>query len=90
MLIKPATRRVAGRSPAIGFIFLFVAGLKANCYKLGAAFGKGKVMFSIMLVLPLLGFAEFIGLGLVESVEVVVAGLALLLAGMLPPVRKYS
>ena len=31
LLIKPATRRVAGRSPAIGFIFLFVAGLKANC-----------------------------------------------------------
>ena len=24
---------VAGRSPAIGFIFLFVAGLKANCCK---------------------------------------------------------
>ena len=31
LLIKPTTRRVAGRSPAIGFIFLFVAGLKANC-----------------------------------------------------------
>ena len=30
LLIKPATRRVAGRSPAIGFILLFVAGLKAN------------------------------------------------------------
>ena len=30
LLIKPATRRVAGRSPAIGFIFLFVAGLKAK------------------------------------------------------------
>ena len=33
LLIKPATRRVAGPSPAIGFIFLFVAGLKANCCK---------------------------------------------------------
>ena len=31
--IKPATRKVAGRSPAMGFIFLFVAGLKANCCK---------------------------------------------------------
>ena len=31
LLIKPATKRVAGRSPAIGFIFLFVAGFKANC-----------------------------------------------------------
>ena len=31
LLIKPATKRVAGQSPAIGFIFLFVAGLKANC-----------------------------------------------------------
>ena len=31
LLIKPTTKRVAGRSPAIGFIFLFVAGLKANC-----------------------------------------------------------
>ena len=30
LLIKPTTRRVAGRSPAIGFIFLFVADLKAN------------------------------------------------------------
>ena len=30
LLIKPATRRVAGRSLAVGFIFLFVAGLKAN------------------------------------------------------------
>ena len=33
LLIKPTTKRVAGRSPAIGFIFLFVAGLKANCCK---------------------------------------------------------
>ena len=33
LLIKPATRRVAGRSPAIGFILLFVAGLKANSCK---------------------------------------------------------
>ena len=31
LLIKPTTKRVAGRSPAIGFIFLFVADLKANC-----------------------------------------------------------
>ena len=31
---KPATRKVAGRSPAMGFIFLFVAGLKANCCNL--------------------------------------------------------
>ena len=35
LLIKPATRRVAGRSPAIDFIFLFVAGLKANCCRTG-------------------------------------------------------
>ena len=34
MLIKPATRKVAGRSPAIGFILLFVAGLKANSCKI--------------------------------------------------------
>ena len=34
LLIKPATRRVAGRSPAIGFLLLFVAGLKANSCKI--------------------------------------------------------
>jgi hypothetical protein len=28
---KRATKRVAGRSPAMGFIFLVVAGLKENC-----------------------------------------------------------
>ena len=33
LLIKLATRRVAGRSFAIGFILLFVAGLRANCCK---------------------------------------------------------
>ena len=33
LLIKPITMRVAGRSPAIGFILLFVAGLKANSCK---------------------------------------------------------
>jgi|GEM_PF-2584503 len=33
LLIKLTTRRVAGRSLAIGFILLFVAGLKANCCK---------------------------------------------------------
>ena len=32
--IKSATRKVAGQSPAMGFIFLFVAGLKANCCNL--------------------------------------------------------
>ena len=37
LLIKPATRRVAGRSPAIGFILLFVAGLKANSCKYTSA-----------------------------------------------------
>ena len=31
LLIKPITTRVAGRSPAKGFILLFVVGLKANC-----------------------------------------------------------
>ena len=33
LLIKPITTRVAGRSPAKGFILLFVVGLKANCCK---------------------------------------------------------
>ena len=33
LLIKPTTTRVAGQSPATGFI-LFVVDLKANCCKL--------------------------------------------------------
>ena len=31
--LKPAIKRVAGRSPAMGFILLVVAGLKGNCCK---------------------------------------------------------
>ena len=34
LLIKPATRRVAGQSPAIGFILLFVKGLNINHYQI--------------------------------------------------------
>ena len=44
LLIKPITTRVAGRSPAKGFILLFVAGLKANCYKLAIAIFTGLQM----------------------------------------------
>jgi|GEM_PF-2936548 len=31
LFIKLTTTRVAGRSPATGFILLFVVGLKVNC-----------------------------------------------------------
>ena len=31
LLIKPTKTRVAGQSPATGFILLFVVSLKANC-----------------------------------------------------------
>jgi len=33
ILIKSTTRRVTGRNLAVGFRFLFVAGLKTNCCK---------------------------------------------------------
>jgi hypothetical protein len=54
LLLKPTTRRIAGQSPAMGFIFLFVAGLKANCCKSCPQYPQKKCVSPLIPLVSLL------------------------------------